>query len=214
MRWMMMIVLLSTQAWSAPLTPEQRKELFSNATKRLKATEIEKRAPQVGDVFPDLVIGGKKVSLWTKEAPIVLTFYRGGWCPYCVKQLKELSQKLQEFKPANVIAVSPETPAEVEKTRRKNDLKMVLVADKNNELARSLGLAFQVEEAVAKEYKALGLDLQASQGNADNILPVPATFVIGTDRKVTYMFADADYTQRAAMPDIVKTVERMLKPAP
>ena len=214
MRWMMMLALLSTQLWAAPLTPEQRKDLFSAATKRLKETEIEKRAPQVGDVFPDLVVGGKKISAWTKDAPIVLTFYRGGWCPYCVKQLKELSQNLQEFKPANVIAVSPETPAEVEKTRRKNDLKMVLVADKNNELARSLGLAFKVEDAVAQEYKALGLDLQASQGNADNILPVPATFVIGSDRKVTYMFADADYTQRAAMPDIVKTVERMLKPAP
>ncbi len=214
MRWMMMFVLLSTQVWSAPLAPEQRKELFASATQRLKATEIEKRAPQVGDVFPDLVIGGKKVSVWTKEAPIVLTFYRGGWCPYCVKQLKDLSQNLREFQPANVIAVSPETQQEVEKTRRKNDLKMVLVADKNNELARSLGLAFKVEDAVAQEYKALGLDLQASQGNADNILPVPATFVIGRDRKVTYMFADADYTQRAAMPDIVKTVERMLKPAP
>lgn len=214
MRWMMMFVLLSTQAWSAPLTPEQRKELFSSATKRLKEMEIEKRAPQVGEEFPDLVVGGKKISVWTKDAPMVLTFYRGGWCPYCVKQLKELSQNLQEFKPANVIAVSPETQAEVEKTRRKNDLKMVLVADRNNELARSLGLAFKVEDAVAQEYKALGLDLQASQGNADNILPVPATFVIGTDRKVAYMFADADYTQRAAMPDIVKTVERMLKPAP
>ena len=214
MRWMVMFLLLSTQAWSAPLTSEQRKELFSSATKRLKATEIEKRAPQVGDVFPDLVIGGKKVSVWTKDAPIVLTFYRGGWCPYCVKQLKELGQNLQEFKPANVIAVSPETPAEVEKTRRKNDLKMVLVADKSNELARSLGLAFKVEDAVAQEYKALGVDLQASQGNADNILPIPATFVIGRDLRVAYMFADADYTQRAAMPDIVKTVERMLKPAP
>lgn len=212
MRWLLVLIFSISQVWAAPLSAEQRKELFSAATKRLKETQIEKRAPQVGDVFPDLMVGGKKISAWTKEAPIVLTFYRGGWCPYCVKQLKELSQNLQEFKPANVIAVSPETQQEVDKTRRKNDLKMVLVADKNNELARSLGLAFKVEDAVAQEYKALGLDLQASQGNADNILPVPATFVIGRDRKVAYMFADADYTQRAAMPDIVKSVERVLKP--
>lgn len=212
MRWLLVLIVSVSQAWAAPLSAEQRKELFSAATKRLKETEIEKRAPQVGDVFPDLVVGGKKISVWTKDAPMVLTFYRGGWCPYCVKQLKELSQNLKEFHPATVIAVSPETPQEVEKTRRKNDLKMVLVADKSNELARSLGLAFKVEDAVAKEYTALGLDLQASQGNADNILPVPATFVIGRDRKVAYMFADADYTKRAAMPDIVKSVERVLKP--
>lgn len=212
MRWLLVFIFTLTQAGAAPLSPEQRKELFSAATKRLKETQIEKRAPQVGETFPDLVVGGKKISVWTKEAPMVLTFYRGGWCPYCVKQLKELSQNLKEFHPAAVVAVSPETAQEVEKTRRKNDLKMTLVADKNNELARSLGLAFKVEDAVAQEYKALGLDLQASQGNADNILPVPATFVIGRDRKVVYMFADADYTQRAAMPDIVKSVERVLKP--
>ncbi len=212
MRWLFVLVFSLSQAWAAPLTKEQRKELFEGATKRLKETKIEKRAPQVGEKFPDLVIGGKKVSEWTKDAPMVLTFYRGGWCPYCVKQLKELSQNLKEFHPAAVIAVSPETQQEVDKTRKKNDLKVVLVADKSNELARSLGLAFKVEDAVAQEYKALGLDLQASQGNADNILPVPATFVIGRDLKVAYMFADADYTKRAAMPDIVKSVERVLKP--
>ncbi len=212
MRWSSILVLFVLSFNALALSESERQALFAAATGRLKASEIEKRAPKVGEEFPDLEIAGKKVSAWVKEAPLVLTFYRGGWCPYCVKQLKEISGSLAQFKHAQVIAISPETSMEVAQTKRKNGLKLMLLADKSNELARMLGIAFQLEEAVVAEYKNLGIDLTKSQGNSDHVLPLPATFVIGEDRKVAYVFVDADYRLRAPLPDVVKSVQRLMAP--
>ena len=201
---------LATSSWA--LSEVERKELFAGALQRLKATEIEKRAPKVGERFPDLEVAGKKISAWTKEAPLVLTFYRGGWCPYCVKQLKEMNSELEQFKEAQIIAVSPENPEEVLKTKRKNTLKLILFSDKDNELARMLGLAFKVEDPIVAEYKNFGIDLAKTQGNSEHVLPVPATFVIDQSMKVAFVFVDADYSQRAKTSDVIKSVQRLMAP--
>jgi peroxiredoxin len=95
----------------------------------------------------------------------------------------------------------------VKRTKNKNNLNFTMISDQNNELARSLGLVFEVEDKVAEEYKSLGIDLSQSQGNSQNELPMPATFVIGADRKIKYVFADADYTKRAETSDIIEAVK-------
>lgn len=192
----------------AARSPEERKALFQGATERLKASGIESRVPKVGDKFPELTLGEKKVSEWLKSGPLVVTFYRGGWCPYCVSQLKELDTALSQLKEkkANLVAISPETPGEVRKTQKKNDLDFVLLSDKDNALARKLDLVFKVEDDVEEEYRGFGINLEKSQGNRKNELPVPATFVVGTDGKIKYVFADADYTKRAKVEDILKAL--------
>jgi peroxiredoxin len=212
MRFVILSLLLCGSLEAKDYSAQERKEIFEGATKRLRETEIEKRAPKVGDEFPDLKIGDKKVSDWVKEGPLVVTFYRGGWCPYCMKQLKQLSMQLPQFKGARIVALSPESEKQVAISKRKNDLKIPLISDKNNETARLLGIAFKVEDAMVEMYKGYGIDLKASQGNADNILPVPATFVIGKDRKVAYSFVEVDYTQRAAPSDIVTVVQGLVTP--
>jgi peroxiredoxin len=203
------ILLLSSFTILAARTKEERKTLFDNATKELKATGIEKKIPMVGDDFPDLVLDGKSVKDWLKTGPLIVTFYRGGWCPYCVKQLKEINSGLTKLqsKKATLIAISPEKPIEVKKTKKKNNLKFPVISDANNKLARSLGLVFKVNEDVVSEYKLLGIDLEASQDNKSHELPIPATFVIQTDRKIIFAFADADYTKRASADDIVNSLK-------
>jgi peroxiredoxin len=204
------VLLLSLGAMAQE--KKERPKLLSEATERLRSTGIEKNAPKAGDTFADLTVAGKKLSAWTKTAPVVLTFYRGGWCPYCVKQLKEMSAELKLFAPAQLIAVSPETEKQVMLTKKKNALNITMTSDKNNELARSLGIAFKVEDAVVERYKGYGIDLTDSQGNSDNVLPIPATFVIGRDMKVAYAFVEVDYTQRAALQDVVKAVQGLKAP--
>jgi peroxiredoxin len=204
-----LLSVLVTGTLFAARTPEERKQLFSQATEKLKQSGIEKEIPKKGALFPDLNLKGKKVSELVQKGPLIVTFYRGGWCPYCVKQLKEINQSLSALKDRNaqLIAISPEKEQEVQKTKKKNNLDFQLIADHQNALAKKLGLVFKVDDEVVKEYKALGIDLAASQGNQDNQIPIPATFVIGQDRKIKYVFADADYTQRASVSDILKALE-------
>ena len=207
-----LIYIISSTAY-AGLSPDKRKELFQAANQRLKDAKLETKVPKVGDTFPDLKIQDKSVSQFLKDGPLVVTFYRGGWCPYCVKQLKEINSSLKDIKnnKANLVALSPEKPLEVKKTKQKNNLDFTLVSDEGNNLARKLNLTFKVEPEVAEEYKALGIDLEASQGNKSYELPMPATFVINQDRKIVYAFADADYTKRAPTEEIIQAVKKASK---
>lgn len=204
-----LIFLFSSNVF-AQRSKEERRALFDKKTQELKDSGIEKKIPKVGETFPDLKIDGKTVSQYLKEKPLVITFYRGGWCPYCVKQLKEIDSELSKIEPsAKLIALSPEQESEVRKTKSKNNLKFTVLSDKKNELARKLGLVFKVDPEVNKEYKLLGLDLEASQGDKSFELPVPATFVIDQNRKIVFAFADADYTKRADTKEIIEAVTKL-----
>lgn len=197
----------------AGLSPEERKSLFQAAKERLQEKKLEEKVPKVGEKFPDLILDGKKVSAWLKKGPLVITFYRGGWCPYCVKQLKEINSSIKEIDNGNshLIALSPEQQKEVEKTKRKNNLNFTLLSDPQNTLAKTLNLTYKVEPAVAEEYKALGIDLALSQGNENYELPMPATFVIGKNQIIAFSFADSDYTKRASTEEIIRTLKQLVK---
>jgi peroxiredoxin len=204
------ITLVFSLQCFAKSTPEERKALFQNATQKLKSTNIEDKVPKTGEQFPDLVINGEKISKLLNKGPVIITFYRGGWCPYCVKQLKDIQENLLKIKNngALLIAISPEKKSEVEKTKRKNNLDFTLISDSHNTLAKKLNLTFKVEPAVVDEYKSLGIDLVASQDNEDYELPMPATFVVDRNQKIIFSFADADYTKRASTEDIIMAVKQ------
>lgn len=194
-------------------SPEDRKALFQNATQDLKMSGIENKIPKAGDTFPDIKLGAKKISEWILTGPLVVTFYRGGWCPYCVKQLKEINQSLSTLQSlkTNLIAISPEKENEVAKTKSRNNLDFLLLSDNKNLLAKQLHLVFQVNKDVVIEYKTLGIDLEESQGNKTYELPVPATFVINKNRKIIYAFVDADYTKRAPVSEIMNEIKKEIK---
>ncbi len=187
------------------LSPDERKKLFEDSVQTLKGTGIEKRAPQPGQVMKDLVINGKSLSERLKNGPVLLSFYRGGWCPYCLKQLKEMQERKDDFSrlKIQVIAISPETSLEVAKTQKKTGLVFEMISDNDFALANSLGLTFTVDPKVEEVYRSLGINLEESQGNKKNRLPIPATYLIGLDRKILYGFIDADYAKRAEIKDIL-----------
>lgn len=203
----LLLSLFSAPLFSEALTPEQRKELFASATQRLKETGIENKILKKGQKFPDIVLDGKLLSVHLEKSPAIFTVYRGGWCPYCVKQLKDLNafhqQSAQNLK---IFAISPEVEVELRKTKDKNELDITLISDIDHKILRGLNLVFTVEQKVVNEYKTFGIDLEKSQGNAKNELPVPATFVIGKNNEIIYAFADADYTKRAELSEIKKAL--------
>ncbi len=195
------------------VTSEQ-KAIMEKALQDLRKSDLLKKLPKEGDKAPDFTLMnvlGKEIKLSTllRRGPIVLTFYRGGWCPYCNAQLRAYQEKLPAFRQlgAQLVAISPEVPEAGLSTAEKDDLKFQVLSDRNNQVARTYGLVFKLSPDQQKTYKEFGVDLEKNQGSTNWELPVPATFVIGKDRVIHYAFAEVDYTKRAEPEDILSAIK-------
>jgi peroxiredoxin len=156
-------------------------------------------------VLPNAV--GESVALTDALArgPVVLSFYRGAWCPYCNLELRILQNNLDAIEAvgASLIAVSPMTPDNSLSVAEKHDLGFQVLSDAGNGVARAYGLVFRVDDALNELYLKMGIDLEASNGEMSHELPIPATYVIGPDGTVLLGYADPDYTRRLAIDEIL-----------
>lgn len=136
-------------------------------------------------------------SLW-KDRPVVLVFYRGGWCPYCTGHLTQWQGKLAELEAAGatLVAISPEKPERASKTAGKHDLGFRIVSDASMDAARMFGLRFELDPDTQQKYRGYGVALDTINASGTWELPVPATFVIDRDGVIRYASADADYSKR------------------
>ncbi len=146
-----------------------------------------------------------------EEGPTLVLFYRGAWCPYCRKHLKSLQDSLNmlQSKNINVIAITPEVEESVAKTIKKTEAVFSIIHDKNYQIMRAFGVDFVVDDKTVKKYKTFGINLTESNGNDDNILPVPATFLIDQSGKVAYVHYDTNYKKRASVKDIWAIVSQL-----
>ncbi len=196
--------------------PKKERMTMEQATEKLRKSGIVDKAKKKGDSFIDFTlpnVDGKTVRLSEelKKGPVVLTFYRGGWCPYCNIQLKAYQDSLDEFKLAGgqLIAISPESMDSANTTVKKHEIKFKILSDNLNKVAKQYGLVFKLDENIKNVYLKFGLDLEKSQGNDLWELPIPATYVINKDGKIVYSFLNVDYIQRAEPKDIIKTLESL-----
>ena len=181
-----------------------RIELMQRATATLRATGIATTALQIGAVAPALTLPdakGRAVSLpalWAR-GPVILVFYRGGWCPYCNATLRAWQSRMADVaaQGATLVAVSPQTSAASLATVENNALTFVVLSDTALAAARGFGVAFTLADEVVAVYKSSGNDLALQNGNGEWVLPVPATYVLGRDGVVIYAHVDADYRERA-----------------
>ncbi len=194
-------------------SPEQKK-VMEEAAEKLRKSHLAEKALKVGNTMPDFSLpnaSGKKIQLSSllKKGPVVIAFYRGSWCPYCNVQLNSYQQILPEFKKrgATLVAITPEKRDLSVETTKDKQLEFDILTDKDNQLARKLGLVFGVPAELKALYQQFGIDLAKSQGNPDWKLPVPATYIVQNDRKITYAFVDTDYTQRAEPADLLKSLD-------
>jgi peroxiredoxin/AcrR family transcriptional regulator len=146
------------------------------------------------------------------KGPLVISFYRGGWCPYCNLELRALQDILPEIEKhgGTLVAISPELPDNSLSTAEKNELSFPVLSDLNNEVARSFGLVFELPKEVEElSINTFDLDIRKLNGTEKSELPVPATFVVGRDGVVRYAFVDPDYTRRAEPEEILKALEQI-----
>lgn len=178
---------------------------------------------KVGDKAPDFSLpnaNGEKRTLseMLKNGPVILSFYRGGWCPFCNDQLYAYQQILPEFEElgAQLVAVSPETPESEQDTISKKSLTFEVLSDENNQVARAYDLLWVVPEAdrakLAEWIKSETGKTLAEINGVDNYeLPIPATFVIAQDGTIVYIFRDEDYKKRAKNEDIIAALKSLAK---
>jgi len=152
---------------------------------------------------------GKKItlkSLLKEHKSVVVFFYRGQWCPYCNKHIKELQDSLQMLtaKNAYVIGVTPETSENIAKTIKKTSAGFSIIQDKNDEIMKAYGVNFTVDDATFSKYKGYGIDLEANNGNTRHTLPVPATYIINRSGKIKFVHFDSNYQKRASIQSLLK----------
>ena len=206
--------------FKARVAPE-RVTMMEHATANLRATGIETTALGVGAALPDLTLPdarGASVGLKALNAagPLVIVFYRGGWCPYCNLELREWQRLLPELQRlgATLVAISPQTPDNSLSTAQKNELAFAVLSDSALDAARAFGVAFTLAPELVELYGRVGNDLPALNGNGQWVLPVPATYVIDRDGRVQYAHVQADYRERAEPGEVLDRLRAMRGTAP
>ena len=132
------------------------------------------------------------------QGPLVVTFYRGGWCPYCNLELRAYQTLLPDFAAlgARLVAISPETPDNTLSTAEKNALAFDVLSDAKGHLADALGIRFELSDAVRALYQKFGHDLPARNGDDKWSLPMPATYVVAKGGRIALANVDPDYRSR------------------
>jgi len=171
----------------------------------------------VGSRAPDFTLPnayGEPVSLSDQlaQGPVVLTFYRGAWCPYCNLELRALKESLPAFRDqgAQVVAVSPQKPGKSLEQVKEDGFPFEILSDLENRVMRDYNLFFRVPEGMVRVYREeMGLDLADYNGDGRYVLPVPATFVIDRDGIIRAAFAKVDYKQRMEPAAILEALRNL-----
>ena len=178
-------------------------------------------ALRVGQSAPYFMLSdafGNQVSLekLLASGPVVISFYRGEWCPFCNIALRGLQQALPDIKRlgATLVAISPEKPDHGIVASEKNGLTFPVLSDVGNRVARQFGIVFRVGEPLKEFSKnAFNNDLALRNGDHSYELPVPATYVIDTTGVICFAHVDVDYMLSRAEPEaVVAALEALARP--
>ena len=196
-------------------TPEQF-DVMKRATKELIDSGLAKRALKVGDTAPDFALkdaDGNVVRLeeLLARGPLVLSFYRGVWCPYCNIELQALEAARNDIveRGAQLVAVSPQTASNSKKSQRDNKLGFPILSDPRSELAATFGIRFQMPDDLIELYKSFGNNLPLVNDDPSWRLPMPARYVIGINRVIAYAEVSPDYTRRPDPSVLLPVLERL-----
>lgn len=182
----------------------------------LEQAGLAERAFKVGDQAPDFTLPdqfGQLVSLrgLLERGPVVLTFFRGGWCPFCALTLRALAAirpKLRRLG-GELVAISPETPSNAAATAERNGLQFPVLTDNANRVAREYRLVWQLDEQMRAVYERLGHSLPKINGDNEWTLPVPAGFVVAPDGRITYAHVHTRVDRRIEPQAALNAVQQL-----
>ncbi|MFG2092942.1 peroxiredoxin-like family protein [Streptomyces sp. NPDC048612] len=199
-----------------PDIPAADRAVMERAGRELAASGLAERALRTGDTAPGFSLptpAGDTVTLdaLLSAGPLVLTFYRGAWCPYCNVALRALQHHHADItaRGAQLAAISPQIPDESLTLTEQHALAFPVLSDLGCDTAEQFGISFDLPDDLAAVYESFGFDLQRVNGGHARTLPLPATYVIDRDATIRWSFLDTDYTTRAEPSDILAALDAL-----
>ena len=197
--------------------PEWIHEPMHRATKDLIESGAALRALKVGDRAPAFTLNdpeGNAVSSadLLARGPLVVTFYRGVWCPYCNMDLQALQAALPELKGsgAELVAISPQAAPNSRKSVRENSLSFPILSDPRNDVADAFGIRFKLPDYLIELYaNVFKNDLPGFNGDPSWTLPMPARYIIDQNGIIAYAEVNPDYTKRPDPSDLLPKLQAL-----
>ena len=189
---------------------------YEEFLQRLDAGEVTAQARREGEKMPPFLLPNAEGRLVDSAAllaagPLVVTFFRGDWCPYCAATLDALEEVLPELSRAGgtLVAMTPEVGGRALAMKEGHDLRYEVLVDVDLEVAMAFGIVFRTPPLYADLLRRHGVDLAERHGNPAWLLPVPATFLVGADGPVRHAWVNCDFTQRVEPADVVTAVKSL-----
>ncbi len=198
------------------MLPEDALTVFDQDANNLQANHQSILKLKVGDIAPDFSLSNVngqtiKLSELLQKGKVVLTFYRGTWCPYCNLQLAHYQSALEEINSlgAQLVAISPQTPDESLTIKEKNDLKFEVLSDNGNIVAHTYTTVFKNSEIPIDTMTALGFDFDSHYSDDSRELPIPAVFIMDKSGRIAFAKAEGgDYRNRVDVSEIIETLKK------
>jgi len=192
----------------------ENQAIIQQAFAAIEATDFGANGLREGDQSKEFQLPnakGGKTSLTSllDQGPVVISFYRGGWCPYCNLEFKALNDIVPTINElgANLVGISPELPNNSMSTAEKHELKFEVLSDVGNVIAREYGIVMDVPAALQPLYLEWGLDVPTTNGDDSWELPIPATYVIDSNGQIILAYINKFYIERLEPSEIVKALE-------
>ena len=195
---------------------DKDRKAYTRLVEWLRKTDVASGALKVGDTAPDFLLPDPHGRLHSSEhlrgeGPLVVSFYRGGWCPFCNAELRALQAVKAEFDglKANLVVLSPETRDLPRQLKQQLNLDLTMLADVDYAVAISYGVLFRMPDETKAHYAGQGYDFGRRHGSTEWMLPIPATFVIDQGGVVRGAFVEPDFTMRQEPSDILNKVRQL-----
>lgn len=199
----------------ASMAPEQAQSI-KKAISELQSAQIKQSALKVGECiksFSLLNIYEEPVRLEElfKGEYLLLNFYRGGWCPFCVLELQAYEGLKEQFAQhgVDIVAISPEVAKYAKESKQEHNLSFEVLCDEDAKLMKSFGIVFSLSPEVKELYNTFGIDLSEQNANEHFELPVPATYVLNKALEVVYAHVEEDYTTRAEPAKVLEAIKAL-----
>ncbi len=190
--------------------PEAAKAAMKQANQALINSGILEKAIKVGDKLPEFLLknqNGDDISSaeLLNQGPLVISFFRGIWCPYCNLEIKALENYAKQFlaEGAKIVVISPQAQESNQRTVEQNNLSFDVLMDAGNNYADKLNISFTLAKEIKAIYSGFGIDLAAHNGDNSWTLPMPTRLVVSSDGSIVAADVNPDYTQR---PDPSETL--------
>ena len=196
---------------------EEIRQGYEALVAQLVASRMPEASLKAGGRIPEFELPNVEGRLVGSEellgrGPLVLSFFRGGWCPYCRLELGALQEALPdiEARGGSTVAITPDTGGAFAAVKRDNRLGFEILSDLDYGLELLFGIVFKLPDAIRNIYLRLGINLGARHGNRHAwLLPIPATYIVDRRGIITHANVDPDFRRRMEPSEIIAALNRM-----